>query len=293
MHPLISTLRFIWDHPLNRSNRFAAAGRYARWQISARLAPGPIAFPFVENSSLLASVSMTGATGNYYCGLHELSDMGFVLHALRSEDLFLDVGANIGSYTVLAAGAVGSRVISVEPIPVTCERLRKNVALNGLEARVLVIQKGLGSREDEVRFTVGLDTVNHVATDDEVSQSVVLPVTTVDRLCAENVPTVIKIDVEGFEDQVIAGAPSTLSSSSLLAVVMETNGSGKRYGKNDDALFAVMRRFGFIPCGYDAIKREIAVEVSGLGNTIFIRDPGALLVRLKGARKYRLINGEI
>lgn len=236
---------------------------------------------------------MTGATGNYYCGLHELSDMGFVLHALRPEDLFLDVGANIGSYTVLAAGAVGSRVISVEPIPATCERLRKNVALNGLEALVLVIQKGLGSEEGEVRFTAGLDTVNHVATDDEAAQSVVLPVTTVDQLCAGNVPAVIKIDVEGFEDQVIAGAANTLSSSSVLAVVMETNGSGKRYGKSDDALVAEMRGFGFIPCGYDAIRREISVEENGLGNTIFIRDPRALLIRLKASRKYRLINGEI
>lgn len=264
-----------------------------RWQISARLSPGPIAFPFVEDSSLLASAGMTGATGNYYCGLHELSDMGFVLHALRPEDLFLDVGANIGSYTVLAAGAVGSRVISVEPIPGTCERLRRNVALNGLEARVVVVQKGLGAREGEVRFTAGLDTVNHVATDDEVGQSVVLPVTTVDQLCAGNVPAVIKIDVEGFEDQVIAGAANTLSSLLVLAVVMETNSSGKRYGKTDDDLVTEMRRFGFIPCGYDAIKREIAVEASGLGNTIFIRDPSALRIRLKGARKYRLINGEI
>lgn len=47
---------------------------------------------------------MTGATGNWYCGLQEYEDMSFVLHALRPGDLFVDVGANIGSYSILAAG---------------------------------------------------------------------------------------------------------------------------------------------------------------------------------------------
>ena len=293
MRALISTLSFIWNHPLNRSDRLGAIGRYLRWQISSRVAPGPIAVRFVEDALLLASPGMTGATGNYYCGLHELSDMGFVLHALRPDDLFLDVGANIGSYTVLAAGGAGARVIAVEPIPDTCERLRRNIAINKLSDRVVLINKGLASSEGELRFTATLDCVNHVAVDGESEQCIVVPVTTIDQLCRESIPSIIKIDVEGFEDQVLAGASKTLSSPAVLAVVMETNRSGARYGKRDDSLFAEMRRFGFVPCGYDAIERDIVSEATGLGNTIFIRDPYALLPRLKSAKKYRLINGEI
>ena len=293
MRALISTLSFIWNHPLNRSDRLGAIGRYVRWQISARISPGPIGIRFVEDTLLLASPGMTGATGNYYCGLHELSDMGFVLHALRPGDLFLDVGANIGSYTVLAAGAAGARVIAVEPIPETCERLRKNVAVNGLADRVLLVNKGLAAREGELRFTATLDCVNHVAVDGESEHCIAVPVTTIDHLCRETIPSIIKIDVEGFEDQVLAGAAKTLSSPAVLAVVMETNRSGARYGKRDDALFAEMRRLGFVPCGYDAIERNIVTEATGLGNTIFIRNPHALLPRLKSAKKYRLINGEI
>ena len=53
---------------------------------------------------------MIGATGNLFCGLHEIEDMGFVLHFLRSDDIFLDVGVNVGTYTVLAAGVAGSSV---------------------------------------------------------------------------------------------------------------------------------------------------------------------------------------
>lgn len=54
---------------------------------------------------------MTGATGNIYVGLHEFEDMAFLLHVLRRTDLFVDVGANIGSYTILAGGAAGAKLL--------------------------------------------------------------------------------------------------------------------------------------------------------------------------------------
>ena len=45
---------------------------------------------------------MHGVTGNVYCGLHDFAEMSFMLHLLRAGDLFADIGANVGSYTVLA-----------------------------------------------------------------------------------------------------------------------------------------------------------------------------------------------
>src|SRR4051812_14088428 len=99
---------FVWQHPLNAGSRWAALGRVARWQMASRLLTAPVALPFVEGTFLLASRGMTGATGNWYCGLHEVHDMAFVLHLLRDGDHFLDVGANVGSYTILAGGAVGA-----------------------------------------------------------------------------------------------------------------------------------------------------------------------------------------
>src|SRR4051812_48596523 len=114
---LAQLLTFVWNHPLNAGSKVSALGRVARWQVASRLLAGPFSLPFVEGASLLVSRGMTGATGNWYCGLHEPTDMAFVLHLLRPGDHFLDVGANIGSYTVLAAGAVGARVTSVEPLP--------------------------------------------------------------------------------------------------------------------------------------------------------------------------------
>ena len=112
----IQLFRFAWNHPLNQGERRTAINRVIRWQLASRMMPGPIALPFVIGTQLFATRGMTGATGNWYCGLHEYEDMSFVLNALRPGDLFVDVGANIGSYSILAGGG-GARVIAIEPIP--------------------------------------------------------------------------------------------------------------------------------------------------------------------------------
>jgi hypothetical protein len=64
----------------------------------------------------LSLKGLTGATGNWYCGLDAFEDMAFLLHFMREEDLFVDVGANIGSYTILAGNEVGAETIEIEPI---------------------------------------------------------------------------------------------------------------------------------------------------------------------------------
>lgn len=290
---LTHLLTFVWNHPLNAGNKVAALGRVARWQVASRLLSSPIALPFVENTSLLASRGMTGATGNWYCGLHETADMGFVLHLLRPGDHFLDVGANVGSYTVLAAGAVGARATCVEPSPATFRSLQRNIALNGLSTEVHAWQGALSDSPGTLRFTEGLDTVNHVLAEGETGSAIDVLVRTVDDLVGCNVPVLIKIDVEGHERPVLLGAARTLADTRLLAVVMETNGSGARYGVGDDQLVSLMRGHGFSPYGYDPFGRQLLDATQTDGNTVFVRDRPAVEKRLRGSKRYRLINGTI
>src|SRR3954470_19452558 len=114
---LLQVARRIFSHPLNRGKRTSAFMRLVRWQLAARILPeAQFSLPYVNGSRLLITRGATGATGNFYCGLDEQDEMGFVLHVLRPGDVFVDVGANVGSYTVLAA-LLGARVVAVEPIP--------------------------------------------------------------------------------------------------------------------------------------------------------------------------------
>jgi FkbM family methyltransferase len=248
MRRLLDTIRFITQHPLTRDRPVAALGRFARWQVVSRLREEVIV-TWIDDARLAVRNGMTGATGNVYCGLHEFADMAFVLHVLRPGDLFVDVGANVGSYTVLATKVCGASSLAIEPDPVTATSLRRNIALNGIENAVEVVEAAVGTTEGRARFTVGLDTCNRMATavDADVREVRVLPL---DAVIGARQPTVIKMDVEGFEAAVVAGAARTIACSSLLAVLVETDTGGVA-----DALIAA----GFQPACYEPFSRSPGV----------------------------------
>ena len=288
---LYRTLKFIAKHPLNQGHALSALSRYFKWQLGSRLLPGGVLVPFVEGTRLIARPGMTGATGNIYCGLHEFEDMALVLHALRPGHLFVDIGANVGAYSILAGGACGAEVIAVEPIPATFSSLLDNIRINRLDSLITAKNIGVGAEVGEVLFTDGLDTVNHVIAGGESASGpgIPVPVETLDGFLAGRSPCIIKIDVEGYETQVLQGAGDTLSSPGLLALILELNGSGARYGYDYDALHKALLSKGFSPCLYRPFERQLLPLKQGhaeSGNTLYVKDRETLARRVLTARDF-------
>lgn len=291
---LYSTASYIARHPLNKNGRVAALVRFIRWQISSRLMPYPAAIPFVNNHRLLIEHGMTGATGNFYCGLHEANDMAFVLHFLRAGDAFYDIGANIGSYTILAAAAGVTKVVSFEPSPSTCERFENNMHINRMMDMVELRRVALGSENDEVRFTRGSDTVNHVAAkEDDIAATELVALRRFDDFYQCGKTSFIKIDVEGYEAYVLSGATKALEDPSLMGVLVEDNGSDQRYG-NQQSVSEVLKSFGLQPFRYNPLTRELMADAGRMGefgNVLFLRNFDEAVQRVKTAGQFRLVNG--
>ncbi|MBV9995181.1 MAG: FkbM family methyltransferase [Caulobacteraceae bacterium] len=271
---VLDTLRFVTGHPLTRGRPLRALGRYAHWQLQSRLC-GEVVVDWISGARLAVRTGMTGATGNIYCGLHEFADMAFLLHLLRPGDLFLDVGANVGSYTVLASKVCGAKTVAFEPDGAAAERLRQNIQLNDIEDLARVCQFVVGAETGEVAFTVGLDTTNHV------TQGAAGPVRTaavrrLDDTPGCGAPTMIKLDVEGYEEQVIAGAYSTLAAPSLLAIETELQSP-----EVERALLGL----GFRRAYYDPFRRILTDEPGEVraSNGLYLRNPGEVLARVRVA----------
>ena len=289
-------MRFILNHPLNRDARFAAIFRWLRWQLGSRIIPCEVVWPFVNNACLIVRRGMTGATGNVYAGLHEFEDMAFLLHYLRKDDLFIDVGANVGSYTVLAGGVIGAACLSIEPLPQAFAALRRNIAINNMGDRVQALNLGLARRPGVLHFTSQLDTVNHVLGDGEtLSSAIKIPVRTLDDVVGVAVPALIKMDVEGYETEVLAGAEKTLSDPALRALILELNGSGSRYGFDEDAIRQQLLDLGFSACSYDPFRRTLVPrnETTEGGNTLFVRDRDHIETRLHTAPTFCVLGREL
>jgi len=241
----------------------------------SRLIRKPHVFEIANGAKMWVISGMTGATGNLYVGLHEFEEMAFLLHFLRRGDLFADVGANVGSYTVLAAAAVGTDVIAFEPGESAFAWLMRNIELNGVAGRVEARREAVGANSGIMSFTVGLDTVNHIDPDGAAS----VPITMLDMAC-KTAPSLIKIDVEGFEADVLRGARDILSNPAAQAVIMELN---------DDAAAEIVKGFGFTCCRYDPFARGLTARVgASTGNGIFVRDVASAQSRLGDAPTFSI-----
>jgi FkbM family methyltransferase len=296
MMSFFGIIQFIWRHPLASRNRGLALWRFFSWQISQRIRPRPVTVPFVEDSVLVVEKGMSGATGNIYTGLLEFEDMAFILHSLRAGDIFADIGANVGAYTILAARNAGASVVSFEPIPSTFKKIQRNVEVNGVAGKVELMPYGVGDKAGKLSFTEAMDSINHVVSEQEAEKhaTIEVQVRTLDELLEGKIPVIFKMDVEGFEWPALNGAKSLLASPTLKAIVIELNGSGARYGFRDEEIHLLLKSYGFAPYSYEPFSRQLRKQESyGSLNTIYVKDPESIGKRLREGKRYRILNSEI
>ena len=276
-------VRFIAAHPLTKHDPVRALVRVVIWQIRSRI-HREVIIPWVGNQKLCVKRGMTGATGNIYVGLHEFVDMMFVLHFLRRGDLFLDIGANVGTYSVLGSGVCKAKTLAFEPDPDAAHALRRNIEINGLQALVAVHEVVLGALEGEVAFTIGRDTMNRVAKAGERSR--ILRQKRLDSMIWSDDPIFAKLDVEGCEEEVLLGGQALLSKDSLQVLALETVTA--RSGE-------ILLKNRFARVFYDPFQRLLSTEPISItsSNALFVRDLSFVRNRLREAPKIHVLNGLI
>jgi FkbM family methyltransferase len=291
----LQIIRGIVRHPLNRHRKLAATMKFVRWQIGIRLIQKRVVHEWISPTKFYVGKGEMGLTANLYNGLEEFEDMAFLLHVLNEEDYFVDVGANAGSYTILAAGVRGSRVCSIEPLPEGYKRLHQNVRLNELETLVDLRNVAVGHEAGTIAFSDDLDTTrNHVLADgEETFDKIEVSVRTLDEILEGSRPTVLKIDVEGFETAVLQGGTSTLADESLHSVIIELNGSGSRYGYDESEIIRLMTEHCFKPYRYAPYTRQL-IDLNGKnllnGNTLFVRDIDHVKKRVADAEYFKVFD---
>ena len=237
---------------------------------------------------------MHGVTGNYYTGLLDFEDMAFLLHFLRDSDLFFDIGANVGAYSILSGGFCQAQTIAIEPVPETFAKLSANIELNKIVDKVSLLNNGISDHVGSLTFSITNDTVNHVIKGN-VENGVTIDVITIDQIAEASVPSIMKIDVEGYEWFVLNGAKSTLSNSGLKGIILELNGSGQRYGKHDSEIHEMLIKHSFQPYSYAPFDRTIALldNYNTSNNTIYLRDLAFVNERVRNATSFKVFGNSI
>jgi FkbM family methyltransferase len=147
-------------------------------------------------------------------GYHEELELAIYQDIARSSRRIADVGANVGLYTCVGAASMAAgTVIAFEPAPSNLEFLRRNIQLNGLTDRVIVIDQAVSDVPGQARLFLSDGIGNHslAARNAGSERYLEVPVTTVDLYFGGESIDVLKVDVEGFDAHVLVGSAATLA----------------------------------------------------------------------------------
>lgn len=181
-----------------------------------------------------------------FLDLFEPAETHLLLDLLAPGDTFIDVGAHIGWFSTLASRIVqpSGRVIACEPYPANAAALRENLALNGA-MNVEVVEAALGGQVGALRLAMVGDSGDVTSLDWARRGHVDVPMTTLDEITPEaEYVKLLKIDVEGWETNVLRGGARTLAHTSN--VMIEINRPAlKRANTSADEIFDLLRQAGF------------------------------------------------
>jgi FkbM family methyltransferase len=174
---------------------------------------------------------------------------------LTPGDVFIDVGANIGWYSILAAARHGAEVYAFEPSQRELMRLRRNAALNGVCIRTFAMALGDVDGGGSLRLSAGgSHTLNRVDGPQALAQSgVACEMRRLDTVLGPEVlrrTRVVKIDVEGYEMSILRGMEGAFQQLRQAAMVIEVTPEWLRNnGASAEELYAYLSSRGWQPRG--------------------------------------------
>lgn len=188
--------------------------------------------------------------------LYEPETSRFLMAALEKGDCFIDIGAHIGYFSLLAASLVGpsGKILAIEPEEFNYRNLKANIQLNDFST-IQHLNKALGSDKHQGQFFVNSDNDGGHALWDvglhpfNVKSEINKVVKTVEVATLDSIlegeklreRTVIKIDTEGSEFHILKGSMETITRFQVPYIICEINRFGlQQMGTNENELRSLM-----------------------------------------------------
>jgi len=171
----------------------------------------------------------------------EPSVQKFLYKNIANYNMFYDVGAHIGTHTVLSSHqGENIDIHSFEPHPENADRLRENIDLNGISDYTSVAEKAVSDVDGSVKLNVGSSEAHSVTDIYENTEQLPVSSTTLNNYASShNTPGLIKVDVEGAGGVLLKGATSLLNSQTDW--IVETHNQSER-----DAFHTIFESEGYL-----------------------------------------------
>lgn len=260
--------------------RFRRKMRSLLWRLYCAVSPYTISRFTLSDGSLFEYPIKSGIGYTLFVGSFEFMETEFVKKYLKQGDVFFDVGANGGIFTILAAKKVGAagHVYAFEPGTDEVELLRRNVALNQLK-NVTIVETAVGNQVGETDFGISEDgAMNSLAKTNHPEQKIMrwnrVEIITLDeyvRKCGIGKVDMIKIDVEGAEKLVLSGAKGILKDHKIVIIFEASDLNAVGFGYTVKEFISDLLAEGFSVGYFDGKGevKEIQVYDDRFGNDIY------------------------
>ncbi len=248
---MLSGLIFVFTHPLNRNHFFATGLRLLWWKCNQLFFHVPAIVEFADSIVCICSPKSSYGSLIIYTKWPEYNEMKFLSDTLTSSSVFVDVGAGLGDYSLLAASKIKTgKIISFEPNERVFAELQANLRLNNLEKEVLSFPYAVSDTNGFIQFdATAVSELGHIKFDDSVSESLpkIKAVTLDAFLKSHSIRNIdmLKIDVEGAESFVFEGAAKLLQSKRIKTILFELNPGSENFNRSRRYTLDLLSRFGY------------------------------------------------
>lgn len=264
-----------WEHKGNKHKQLKSlfAGYY--WFFRSKITTKPKIVSVFKGLKFKCFTDSSHALSYFFNGTEfdNWHIMKFIDNILQPNDKVIDIGANVGLFTLLSASNVGENgyIIAIEPMPKNVIKLQDNIKINNLH-NIKVMQIGLSDQIGDFYFTyedVGSHMTELKSTNSEKIKCLKLD-TILENETLEFVVT--KIDVEGMELLVLKGAEESMKKNILPIIIFEVNGLNLRFGLPDKDITDFMKKNDYIFGNYNHDTKTLCFDNQLHDDTIAIKN---------------------
>ena len=169
--------------------------------------------------------------------LREGKELDIISTYLKNGGIFLDIGANIGYYSLMAAKFGAKKIIGIEPNSIVLERFKENIKFNKFDKQIKTFQVGVGEKREIKELCLshvdmGSSSIVNTNLNSDKVKIKILPLSELLKKEEISKVDVLKIDIEGFEDKALFPYFKTLNKKFYPRLILMEDSSQSDWDEN-------------------------------------------------------------
>jgi len=258
---MLRSLNYLLNTPYNRLHPISALARFFEWKIIKLLKLSDYKKRIWNNHFLMVNYDSVQSMWLMYNYIIDWEEFSLIKAIVKKEDICFDIGANNGYYSVWLS--LYGFVHSFEPNETSFNRLLQNIKINEIK-NVKANNFGIGKEKGTVEFTINKDIQNHILPGKSNFDSEEITIDTIDNyLLEKNIEKIkfLKVDVEGFEFDVLSGAKNALQNKKIEIIQLEINNSIVNSGRTEIELLDLLNSYDYYLAKFDVENNKL-IEIN-------------------------------